>query len=330
MASSKNGTQSKPPVGVTADASQTVSEFAPDRLDLAQLRAITPKVANVLEQDPEIMRIFEDAWAGNYDGPEGKRRFWDAIDKTGFWQENSASTRNYVTVLLTAAPPDLEVLQNQSREYIRQTAQALGLTVDEATINALSEESLMRGWGEPGREYELQRKMLGTLQGEEGAAAGAFTGAGVYGDTISNLRDAAFKNGVDLPDSWYESAAKSVASQMSQEDFWLGKIREDAASKFPVFRDQIMAGMGMRDIANPYMKMMADEWELNINDINLNDTTLLSALTGYTENGQPRAQNLGEFRMKLRQDPRWLETSKAQNEITSVAGKMMQMFGVMA
>lgn len=329
MASRTNNTATAQPAGITAPEA-TISGFQTDVLDLARLREIAPRVASILEQDPEILALFNAAWAGNYEGTEGQQRFFDDIEKTKFWRENATSARRYIILSMNADDPDFQILQEQSREYVRQTAQALGLEVDEATVNALSEESLMRGWGEEGREYELQRKMLGTLQGEEGAAAGAFTGAGVYGDTINNLRDAAFKNGVDLPDSWYESAAKSVASQMSQEDFWLGKIREDAASKFPVFKDQIMAGMGMRDIANPYMKMMADEWELNINDINLNDTTLLSALTGYTENGQPRAQNLGEFRMKLRQDPRWLETSKAQNEITSIAGKVMQMFGVMA
>lgn len=329
MASKPTKTTPPMPVGVTAPEA-TISGFQTDVLDLARLREIAPRVASILEQDPEILALFNAAWAGNYEGTNGQQRFFDDIEKTKFWRENATPARRYIILSMNADDPDFQIVQEQSREYVRQTAQALGLQVDEATVNALSEESLMRGWGEKGREYELQRKMLGTLGGEEGAAAGAFTGAGIYGDTLKNLRAAAQANGVDLSDGWYESAAKSVASQMSQEDFWLGKIRQDAASKFPVFRDQIMAGVDMKDIASPYLKMMAEEWELNVNEIGLNDTTLLSALTGYTENGQPRAQNLGEFRMKLRQDPRWLETSKAQNEITSVAGKMMQMFGVMA
>lgn len=328
MDSKKKTTQ--PPAAGPAVPSPTISGFKTDVLDMNRLREISPKVATILETDPEILNLFQSAWSGNYDGANGQQQFWTDIERTKFWRENATSARRYIILAMNADDPDFQVLQEQSREFVRRTAAELGITVDDATVNTLAEESLMRGWGEQGQAYNLQRKMLGTLAGEEGAAVGQMTGAGAYGATRDNLRALANANGVYFDDGWFDSAAKSVASNASQEDFWAQQIRDQAASKFPVFREQIMAGNNMRDIASPYLKMMADEWDLNINEITLDDTTLLSGLTGFTENGQPRAENLGDFRMRLRQDPRWLETSKAQNEITGIAGRVMQMFGVMA
>jgi hypothetical protein len=51
-------------------------------------------------------------------------------------------------------------------------------------------------------------------------------------------------------------------------------------------------------------------------------------LTGVNDKGEPAATSLWEFQKKLRSDPRWMNTAKAQNEITGVTGKVMQMFGL--
>jgi hypothetical protein len=47
------------------------------------------------------------------------------------------------------------------------------------------------------------------------------------------------------------------------------------------------------------------------------------------DQGDFAPMGLWDFQKKLRQDPRWENTSKAQNEITSTTGRIMQMFGLM-
>jgi hypothetical protein len=67
---------------------------------------------------------------------------------------------------------------------------------------------------------------------------------------------------------------------------------------------------------------------MDVNSISLDDPYIRQALTGVNDKGEPAATSLWEFQKKLRSDPRWMNTAKAQNEITGVTGKVMQMFGL--
>jgi hypothetical protein len=231
-----------------------------------------------------------------------------------------------------ADPNNADFLEKKkdSSEYVRRTAMNLGVPLDVTTLNDLTEQSMMFGWGEQANAYELERAILKTTPGgfEGESEADTTDYVGDIGANASKLQALAYANGVEFNEGWYNSAAKSIASGLSQEDFWQQKIRQEAASTFPVFKDQIEMGANVADIASPYMKTMADLWELNVNDIKLTDPTLLGALTNYDEKGNARAMNLGAFRDQLRKDPRWMETDKAQNEIAGITSKVMEMFGL--
>lgn len=98
---------------------------------------------------------------------------------------------------------------------------------------------------------------------------------------------------------------------------------------WPVYGDKIRAGVNVYDLASPYIQTMAQEFEISPNDISLGDPYVREALTGVDDQGNPVAMGLWDFQKKLRKDPRWMNTSKAQNEVTGVAGRIMQMFGVL-
>lgn len=287
-----------------------------DRLDRQQLQSLYGVTAAQLAVDDDLFTVFENAFKGEWD----KARFWSELQATDWWRRNSKSMREY---LLAAADPenvDFQNLQEDSREYVLQTALELGYALDDADIEDLSKQSLMFGWGDPAQRYELERAIL---------AKPAKDG---YSGTIANvsmtLKNLALANGVDYDDNWFTSAAKSVAGKMTRPDFWEQKIRQQAASMFPVFADQIEAGMSVYDIAQPYIKTMQDEWGVNANAITLKDPTLLKGLANYSDKGNPYAMNLGDFRRMLRNDPRWMDTDRAQNEIGRVASQVMAMFGI--
>ena len=73
---------------------------------------------------------------------------------------------------------------------------------------------------------------------------------------------------------------------------------------------------------------MEDVLEINQKNISLQDPTILGALSNYDSKGNPYAMNLGEFKRSLRKDKRWLETDKAQNEITAATGSVLKLFGL--
>lgn len=297
-----------------------------DKLSRKELRTLYNMTYNRLRVDDDIFDLFQRAYEGQW-----TQEKWDAeLEQTDWYKNNSASVRNY---LMQAADPnnaDFLEKKKDSSEYVRRTAMNLGVALDVATLNDLTEQSMMFGWGEASNAYELERAILKTTPGGYEGVSDADTKdyVGDIGTNASELQALAYANGVEFNDGWYNSAAKSIASGLSQKDFWEQKIRQEAASTFPVFKDQIEMGANVADIASPYMKTMAELWELNPNDIKLTDPTLLGALTNYDDKGNPRAMNLGAFRDQLRKDPRWMETDKAQNEIAGITSKVMEMFGL--
>jgi hypothetical protein len=173
----------------------------------------------------------------------------------------------------------------------------------------------------------LQRAMSDQIQratdgGMEGMLAGA---SGLFED---KLREVAQRNGIRYSDQWYVDAARSVANGRMTEDDWIRSVQDKAASLFPVFSDQIRAGATAYDLASPYINRMADELELNPLSIGLDDPYIMQALGGVDQGGKPTAMGLWDFTMKVRNDPRWMNTRYAQNQITGVADAVMQMFGL--
>ena len=149
------------------------------------------------------------------------------------------------------------------------------------------------------------------------------------GNLALQLRNLAYDNGLSFSDQYFEQAARSVASGLKTADDFAGEIREQAAGRWPVFSEQIRAGVSARALASPYMNIIADEFEIPVENVSLSDPYVARALGGFTAEGAPQAENLWDFTKRLRQDPRWPKTLKAQNEITGTLGSVMRMFGMM-
>lgn len=295
---------------------QQATGLRADRLNRKDLKGVYGVTRNQLSIDDDLFDLFQTA----FDEQWTKER-WDLEFKATDWYKNNARPmREY---LLAAADPtnaDFIEKKKDTAEFVRRSAMNFGKNLSPESIQNLAEQTLMFGWGEPGQEYELQR------------AIAALPSDGEYGGDVrtnaDNLKALAAANGVQYDDAWFEGAGVSIASGLSREDFWVNQIQDQAASMFPVFNEQIRAGLSMRQIASPYTKMMQDMWEVDANSISLDDPTLLGALTNYDDKGNPRAINLGEFRQRLRQDPRFMDTTKAQNEVADIASGVLKMFGI--
>ena len=291
-----------------------------DKLNRKQLQALYSITANQMKIDPEFKKIFDDAFEQQWQGEVGRARFWARMEATEWFQNNAKPARDYLFLAANPDSADLLALENDSREKVRQTAMKVGTALDDAAIEELSEASLMGGWGQAGQEFKLERAIA------QRAGTGDFTG-----DIKANadaLKALAMANGVEMSENYFESAAKSVVSKGSQMDYWEKQIREQSASKFPVFGEQIRLGVNVADLASGYVRTMAETLELNPATINLNDPTILGALTNFNEQGKPYAMNLGEFKQKLRERPEYMLTDSAQNNVTSIASSVMKMFGL--
>jgi hypothetical protein len=141
------------------------------------------------------------------------------------------------------------------------------------------------------------------------------------------LKKIAVDNGLRLSDSYYKSAAVSVASGLQTKEDWERDVRDQAASLWPSYSEKIKAGVDVASLASGYVNTMAQTLEINPQDINLNDPYIREALGNFDDKGNPAPLGLWDFEKKLRADPRWMNTKQATDETSSVANTVLKMFG---
>lgn len=300
-------------------------DFIPDKDQLSrdELAAQYQSAVGVIYTVPELQGIFEQALNEEW----SPARMQAAIQNSEWFRNNDQYARTAWAQEQIGGADWTTNIEN-AKVAVQLAAAQMGADVTPEELNALARRYVYEGWADTGRQAMMMQALsqeITFLPDERGVA----TMRGAAGDLVTDLRNLARANGISYADNWYESAARSVASGLSTVDDWERDVRERAASLFPVYGEKIQMGMNVYDLASPYINTMAQELELDPNQITLDDPYIRSALGGMNDQGDFAPMGLWDFQKKLRQDPRWENTSKAQNEVTSVTGRVMQMFGLM-
>lgn len=138
-----------------------------------------------------------------------------------------------------------------------------------------------------------------------------------YKSSVSNT---GFKN-------WFESSLKGLVSgDVNPEDID-DELRRQAMSAFPSLTNQIMAGKNLREAADPWINAIANELELNPEDIDFNDDILQRTLNVQDESGNFKPASLRDTKIAARRDKRWQYTSKAKEEYTNIGSTLLKSFG---
>lgn len=289
-----------------------------DLLDRDKLASEYKTAVGIIYSVPEIRPLFEKALSEGW----SVDKFAAAVQNSSWYQANSEYSR-LAWAKETLGGADWQETQKSARSAVQDRATQVGASLTPAELDALTRRYLYEGWGTAGRKSFLDEALAGEIsylpdeRGQKG-----FRGAA--GDLTDKLKQLSMANGISFSDDWYQAAARSVTAGLTTEEDWLRDVREQAAGRWGALGDQIRAGQNAYDIASPYIDMMARELELSPYDIKLTDPYIDQALSGSTEG----PMSLWEFQKKIRNDPRWMETSYAQNQITGVASAVMEMFGL--
>lgn len=294
-----------------------------DPLERDQLAEQYRSAIGIIYSVPEIQPLFEKAVSERW----SPQKFSAAVQETEWFRNNNQYARQ-AWAQETIGGADWQVRLDEGKSAVRQAAAQMGSSLTEPEIDALARRYVYEGWYESTRVDMLAKALSEkiTYLPDERGKNRLIGQAGFLED---NLRDLSRANGISYSDNWYLAAARSVASGLTDADYWEREIRETAASTWTAYADQIRNGQNVYDLASPYINTMAQEFEVDRSTITLDDPYIRSALTSTDDKGTPVPLNLWEFTKKLRNDPRWENTQKAQNEITSVTGNVMQMFGLM-
>lgn len=267
----------------------------------------------LFNSDPELMNLLKEA----IDNDWNSARFEAALQNTDWFREHSPSWRAAEELYYTDPQKYKDELGGVEREMLAFAA-ALGVDVPDDMVKKLAWRAYRYGWDDNQMRAELVKYLKPF---DTGGYAGQ---AGTLEDT---LRKTAFENGVTMPDSFYQKAVSSVIGGTRTQEEWDDYIRQQAATQFPVFSANILAGVNMRSLAGNYLNTMAQTLDLNPDTIELNDPWMQKALNGVDASGNPYAMGLYEFQRQLKSDPRWGYTANAMNDMASALNGLGRMFG---
>lgn len=293
----------------------------PDPLERNALALQYGYALEIIYSNVELQNLFErsikDGWAGN-------RAKWDAeLRNTNWYQENNEYARK-AWAAKSLGGADWQSQKQNAKLEVQQAAAAMGSDLTAEELESYAEQYIFQGWYEPTRRALLNKALseeIPTLPNNRGLRGGA-------GTFVDKLKSEALANGIRYNDDWYMQAAKSVAAGDRTEDDWMREITDKAAGLYPIYADRIRQGMNMYSIASPYINRMADILEISPQQITLNDPYIREALMGIDDKGNPKPMGLWDFEKRLKNDPRWMKTKQAMNDIASTATDILQIFGL--
>ena len=289
-------------------------------------RGLTPKQIADIEEDyglsyalfkafPELNGLLQDAIKGNW----SPARFEANFRNTNWFKKHSDVWRQNTALRLTD-PATYKDRVNESVTRLQDLGDAMGARLSRPARRRLAERAFLLGWDDGQVKDILAKYVTPDRHGNY---------AGNLAAVENNLRTLATQNGIGITraqlNNWMRHIARGSASQDQFEQY----IKNQAAATFPIYGDQIKAGMTMMDIASPYIQSMASTLELNPASLNLHDRTIRRALSGTRDDkGNLQPVSITDFEDSLRQDRRWQFTQTAQTQARGYVNALSKMWGL--
>ena len=134
---------------------------------------------------------------------------------------------------------------------------------------------------------------------------------------------------LDFSDAELYTAAKKIARGEITNDDFRSSIASRAAINYPQYAERLKQNPGatIRDLASPYINLMAKELELDPTSIQLDNMDLDRALRPDGTAGKLPSMSLADFRIKLRNSPQWENTTAANESARTAATALGRAFG---
>lgn len=289
----------------------------PDTLSREELAQSYGYALQVIYSVPELKALFERA-VNAKKGQWTPDRFRAALFDTTWYKENDEFARRaWAAEQLGGA--DWTTSLQTARLAVQDAASEVGANLNPEQLDALARRYVYEGWGSSGRQALLQQALASEITYMP-TDSGEMALRGRAGTLTDELRSIAFSNGLRFNDEWYLQAARSVASQLTDADYWQREIRRQAASMYPIYAEQINAGVNAIDIASPYINIYAQTMEQSPYDLGLDHPDIRRAMMSGT--------GLFDFQQSLRERPEWQNTKQAEDRVSEISLQVMKMFGL--
>jgi hypothetical protein len=204
-----------------------------------------------------------------------------------------------------------------AKAFIEATASGLTGTMSPERLDAFVKR--MYDSGNDNDANIINRELAALISYKPGTQLG-----GSVGGDLTSLRATARANGFDLDTSfgssindWLQRLAKGESIETFKNTI-RGAAKLGLPDKVANLLDQ---GLDLKDIYDPYRKIMASVLEVAPDSISLDDKTLRMAI------GPEKEMSIYDFQRTLRKDPRWQYTNNAREESSDAVLGVLRNFG---
>ncbi|MGA4942146.1 C40 family peptidase [Streptomyces cinereoruber] len=288
-------------------------EVAP-KLDAHELAETYGMSYAFFKSQPELWKKLNEAVESTWT-PE---KFQAEIKNTKWWKDNSATARQ-AQVMAKADPATYKATMEGARLQAQQLAVQVGAILAPTNVELLARNIVHLGWQEDQiRNYLGQYVKFGADK----------TLGGMAGQAASAIRKEAYALGVSVTDQSILNNAQYLVRGLTTMEKVQAGLREHAASLYPAWGEQIMAGATMQELATPYRQVMAQELQLPEGDVDVFSPKIKAALNRTGADGKPAPMGLDEFTQMIRNGPEWRRTTAAVDKTVGIGREVLAQMGL--
>jgi hypothetical protein len=326
--SQKSGTGvvgSKPTPSGTSGTGGNIPTPAPDTKQLwVDYLTKTFRTLDNPAQKMQIDNLFARAKAGKWT----EATFMEALQGTDWWQQTLPSLRSFF--IETNDPRNkstfAQKMLNQT-DYVQQQMEKLGIAIRDidpvtgkvidntSMVQGIAMEAIQNGWSEAQLQEHLATK-----------SEVIFTGGGVVGSYVDQLKSQALKYGVTLDKNQLSYMQRDLLNPADGKDaqYYLNSIKQQSIDANPWFAASLKEGRTLYDVTSTYRNQMANLLEIAPENITWND--LMNKVVNKEKNA---ANTFADFTKSVKQDPLWQYTRNAKETYSNMALDLMKQFGFM-
>lgn len=267
-----------------------------------------------LNSNSELKKLFAKAVDDNWTA----EKFQAELRDTKWWK-TTADSRRQAQLAKKTDPATWNAQLDATKIQLKQIAAEIGAAIPEDKFNKIAANVIESGMDENQIRYAIGQYVdftkKGTLKGE--AAMHEYT-----------MKQYAYNMGVSLSDETIKNQAQRVIKKVATTQDYEDEVRQSAISMYPAYEEQIKAGQTVRDIASPYIQMMASELQIPNDGIDVMDPQIKKAMNGLDAKGKPGGVSLYDFQQQVRSDPRWKATDGAKDGVMSAGLKVLKDMGL--
>lgn len=290
------------------------------QLDLETLANQFGWAMSVVNSDPELKHLFQQTVKHSWT----QARFTAELRNTDWFRQHSDQWRQN-NILRLSDPGTWKARLNQMRAHVKATYQSLnGSLPPQGLLDSVAKNALMYGWTDDQVHQHLSSQTNYVAQLKRDQLGGQ---AGQLQDQVQAYANSM---GVRISNTWLGNRINDAMNGKTDQTVIEHSIRKMAQSQYRAFADEIGQGATVKDIAEPYMQMMAQTLELPEGSLDIHDAKIQHALTATDKDGKPKPLEMWQFQDQLRNDPRWDKTDNARQQMMDTANSILGQMGLVS